>query len=96
MRTGWQESERQVREITIENWSTISRPLSQHSDASVASSRAHSVDESHRVTGRNVSPRSAISKARDIQDEWGISDPAVIDAMMKRNRRLKCVICVLI
>jgi hypothetical protein len=92
VRTGWQESMRQPLDVeAIENWSSVSRPLSQRSDVSIASSRAHSVDESHGAAGRSVSPRSASSKAKEIQDEWGISDPTVIDAMMKRNRRLKLV-----
>ena len=42
--------------------------------------------------GTSVNDRSTYSKAQreeEIAEEWGINDPTVLAAMMKRNRRLK-------
>lgn len=66
-----------------------SRPHSQFSDISVASSRAHSVEEPRDRRALKLSPRSSKAKEQEIQQDWGLTDPAVVEALLRRNKRLK-------
>ena len=99
VKTGWAEAvsrsdmvsgELDITEDENEFSQFSSRPPTNMSDMSVASSQAHSVDE-HEYIPDHMSSKSTprTNKLQVIADEWGLSNPQAIAAMKKRNKRLK-------
>lgn len=66
---------------------SISRPSTNMSNISVASSQAHSVDDFD--YSEKSTPREYKDDKNKLANEWGFTNSSVIEAMKKRNKRMK-------